>query len=143
LLQYVAMCCSVLQCVAVCCSVLQCVAVYMDEHSLREVWPRVPAPCVAVLLQYVAVCCRCVAVIMDEHSLCVVWPRIPAQCVAVLLQYVAVSCSVLQFIWMSIVSVWFGSENLHSVLQCIAACCNVLHCVAVNIDDHDFQEVCP
>jgi len=26
-LQYVAVCCSVLQCVAVCCSVLQCVAV--------------------------------------------------------------------------------------------------------------------
>ena len=27
MLQYVAVCCSVLQCVAVCCSVLQCVAV--------------------------------------------------------------------------------------------------------------------
>jgi len=37
----------------------------------------------------------------------------------------------------------FGSENLHSVLQCVAARCNVLHCVAVHIDDHDFREFAP
>jgi len=49
-LQYVAVCCSMLQCVAVCCSVLQCVAVC---YSVLQ--------CVAVccsVLQCVAVCCR-------------------------------------------------------------------------------------
>ena len=56
MVQYVAVCCSVLQCVAVCCSVLQCVAVCCSVLQ-----------CVAVccsVLQCVAMCCsvlRCVA----------------------------------------------------------------------------------
>jgi len=78
-LQYVAVCCSVLQCVVVCCSVLQCVAV-----------------CCSVLqCGSVAVCCsvlQCIAVRQCVAVCCSV-----LQCIA-LRQCVAVCCSVLQCI---------------------------------------------
>jgi len=65
-LQYAAVCCSVLKCVAVCCSVLQCVAVCCSErvrtyrlpiaaHAASAWWLWVVVCC--SILQCVAVCC--------------------------------------------------------------------------------------
>ena len=82
-LQYVAVCCSLLHCVTVYCSMVQCVAVcYCIVVQCGVVWCSV--------LQYAEVCCSvlpCVAVC------CSVW-----QCVALccsVLQCVAVCCSAL------------------------------------------------
>ena len=104
-LQYVAVCCSVLQCAAVC---LQCVAVCCS------------------LLQCAAVCLRCVAVYcsvlrsvgqLARVELCHVHTSVCCS----MLQYVAVYCSLLQC-----------AAVCCSVLQCVVAMrCSALQCIAV------------
>ena len=62
MLQYVAVCCSVLQCVAVCCSVLQCVS---DRYQTKRRHQTAGEGSRAMMLQFVVVCCsalQCVAV---------------------------------------------------------------------------------
>ena len=54
MLQYVAVCCSVLQCIAVCCSTLQC-EIMGDAFAMRYVGMSV-LHCVAALI------CSCVGV---------------------------------------------------------------------------------
>jgi len=103
MLQYVAVCCSVLQCVVACCSVLQCFAVCCN------------------VLQCVAVCCSPhfsggVSKARDPQHTTGVLLR-----VAVLLQCVAVRCSALQCV----------AEC--SAMQCVAVCCSALQCATVSI----------
>jgi len=120
-LQFVAVCCSVLQCVAVscracgafsqktglfcqgaglCCSVLQCVAV-----------------CCSVL-QYVAVCCRecqCVAVVAKRAG-------------AFLIEFRALLSENRTLLDRKQVS--FEYKMYRAVLKCGVVCCSVLQCVA-------------
>ena len=81
MLQYVAVCCSVLQCAAVCCSVLQCAAVYCGvlqrNAVLQCVWCKFD-------LHGLALSHACVIASISSLS---------ASCV---LQRVAACCSVLQ-----------------------------------------------
>ena len=83
------MCCSVLQCVVVCCSMLHCVAVCCRHLiTLR---------CLRAITLCVAVCCSelyCAAIISRNSVRC-------------------------------------------SVLQCFAVCCSVLQCVAVILSNSD------
>jgi len=54
-LQCVAVCCSVLQCVAVCCSVLQCIAVLLcRDHSRHKTCGAVQVDLCCSMLQYSA-----------------------------------------------------------------------------------------
>ena len=54
--EFVAVCCSVLLCVAVCCSILQCVAVCCRRERLPRLVVCRGRVCCSVL-QCVAVCC--------------------------------------------------------------------------------------
>jgi len=156
-LQCVAVCCSVLQssifddividkrqimyivavCVAVCCSMLHCV--------LQRVLPCVAVcyrmlPCVAVCCS-VAVCCRvlqCVAVRCSVRTN-LIWYFTTRRCAV--LQYVAVCCNLLQYVCSNLT--WclktheIDEPKVHSwkavylAAVCVAACCSVLHWVAV------------
>jgi len=120
LVQYVAVCCSVLQCVAVCYSVHIGVAIF--------VCLRVSCAVCRIALQCVAVCysvLRCVTVCdMIYYP-----PHIRGLILVCLVQCVAVCCSVLQCVtWLIvcyILEVW-SSWVFCSVLQYVAVCCSVL-----------------
>ena len=147
MLQYVAVCFSVLQSVAVCCGVLQCVAVCCSDpcggillcSSSRQkaaatqlsyvrsviTLDHIASHHVAVrcsMLQYVAVCCS----MLQYVTVC-----------CSMLQYVAVCCSVLRCD--AAVARAFSSNQIPSdhvavccgVLRSVAMCCGVLQCVAV------------
>jgi len=100
----VAVCCSVLQCVAVCCSVLQCVAV-----------------CGSVL-QHVAVYCSVLQCVLQCVLRCVL--QCALQCVLQCVLQCALYCA-LQL------SSRTPRVASCSVLQRVAVCCTVQHCVAV------------
>jgi len=125
-LQYVAVCCSVLECDTVHCNVLQCIAVCCGVLQCDVMCCSV---CCSVL-QCVAVCCgvlqcdvMCCSVLQCVAVCCSVLQCVAVCCVAVccrVLQCVAVCCSVLQCVAVCC-----------SVLQCVAVCCSVLQCAAV------------
>ena len=128
-------CCSVLQWIAVCCTVLQCVLTLTHLYVIFAV-------CCSVL-QCVAVCCsvlQCVAVCW--HWLIHMWYL---ECFGVccsVLQCVAVCCSVLQFVAMCrhwLIYVWYdslwhiGSTATHcNTLQHTATHCNTLQHTATH-----------
>jgi len=100
----------VVQFVAVCYSVLQCAAVSCDVYVSVLQWD--PVPPYNPLLHYVAGCCsvlQCVAVCCSVLQCVVVGCRA--------LQCVAVCISVLQ---------WGPQPSLNPLLQCVAVCCSVL-----------------
>jgi len=142
------MSCSVLQYVAVCCSMLQCVAVFdlpvrwdmcqpstrhhhhkhprtIFEHSRPLVIYGVALGVLQCVLQHVAACCS-----MLQHTLQHTLPHVAACC--------NMLCSMLQCIAdQNSVWLWVGMRCwcvavCCAVLQCVVAeCCSVLQCIAV------------
>jgi len=160
MLQYVAVCCSVLQCVAAWCSVLQCVA-HSPRLARQNVNLRIHVAvywifccvlqCVAVccsMLQCVAVCCslvQCSAVCCTFATTCETKRESTYSCCSLLnlLLCVAVCCSVLQRVaaYCSILQcavvcctfavIWETRRNsTRFMLQCAAVYCSVLQRVA-------------
>ena len=80
MLQFIAVCCSVMQYDAACCSVLQCVVVALRHHSALD------CPCVAAVLMHFSM-----RALRDAQ--CTI-KGVAVRCSV--LQYVAVCCSVLQ-----------------------------------------------
>ena len=70
MMQYVAVCCSVLQCVAVCCSVLQCAAVYCSELQCAAMCCGMPqyAAVRCSVSKRVAVCHTCEIMRFDTYE---------------------------------------------------------------------------
>jgi len=125
---------SVLQFVAVCCSVLlkktRCLHPTSTNCNRRTIYEKIqPVSFVyvnhCITLQHTATHCNTLqqADQLWQDTACVVCvpqhPRQSAGCAQVL-QCVAVCCSVLQC-----------AAGCCSVLQCVAVCCSVLQCVAV------------
>jgi len=117
--------CSVLQYVAVCCSVLQCVAAYVAQGGVATAAGSMRAASIEFcaccsVLQCVTVCCsvlQCVACVAVCCMCCSV-----LQC-AVAHRRPNIELERLQFICERQVIAWC------SVLQYVAMCCHVLQCV--------------
>ena len=118
MLQYVAVCCSVLQYVAVCCSLLQSVMNMTLIRNNTTEFSRLFSKL------FVRACCRV--------KQCVTACRSVLQCVAVccsVLQCVAVCCSV----WKCVYRNQLPLQRIvfQCVMQCAAVCCSMLQYVAV------------
>jgi len=106
------LCCSVLQYVAVCCTVLHC----LEHHLATDLMHFVLASkvfCCSVLHCGLVVCrsvMRCVALICS------------------VLQCVAVCCSVLQCVFVFKIVLISKKNHVLRVLQCVAVCCTPRSC---------------
>jgi len=83
--------------------------------------------CVAVccsVLQCVAVCC---GVLQRVTTRCFVLQRVATQCVAV----IAVTVQSVHLLLCTNPVLLHGSHKMWCEQKCVAACCNVLQCVAV------------
>jgi len=132
MLQYVAVCCSVLQCAAVSCSVLHCVAVSRLYYLFSQGRLHAGANTCCSMLQYVTVCCsvlRCVAVfctMLQCHDFTTTTYSVHGDCTEVPIR-VAVCCSMLQYV--AVCNIMQIVVVCHSILRCVAVINTVLQCI--------------